>query len=459
VSSTSAGSISANGLIEVFSSQADNLVSGLTISGRHAYVRNLATGVTTLPDINSAGTGAGDGNVEGSPCITPDGRYVVFESLAGDLTGNVGTPGSTQLYIRDLTLGQTVLVSESSDGTGVANQGVSVQAIDISETSGGQLVFAYPSSSTNLTNGDTSAHVQIFVTTLGLNASTGAIQYASLQTKFVSAGSNGNGANNDSSNPVLSQDGSTVIFTSTATNLTVPGGYNVTNPDAPNLYLYSLAGSTLKPLSAEPTTGTNATGNQASSIASDVGSTPPTVPEAVSANGQYVVFSSSSNNLVPGIPTFGANVFRRDLTINTTVLVSIDEAGTGGVGGGNIAREPVMTPDGRYIAFDSNSTQLTSNYGGGAVNLFVRDMQQGKTYLVSLGTDGNPANDNGVASPTIAETSGGELVIGYVSNATNLTSASGSTAAATSSTARSRLIWSASTAAGTVATPAPLAPS
>jgi hypothetical protein len=143
--------------------------------------------------------------------------------------------------------------------------------------------------------------------------------------------------------------------------------------------------------------------------------------ETLSSTGRFAVFTSTSDNLVSGPTTgFSSNVYLRDLLNGTNSLVSISSTGTSGVAGGSFANQPVVTPDGRYVAFVSDSPDLTSNSNGGE-QVYVRDVQQGQTYLVSLGTDGNPANTNDVVKPSIAETGNGQLVIAYQSKATNLT--------------------------------------
>jgi len=130
--------------------------------------------------------------------------------------------------------------------------------------------------------------------------------------------------------------------------------------------------------------------------------------ESVSSNGQYVVFTSNADNLVPGFPVAQGieAVFRRDLVNGTTDLVSANLAGKADPF--SAAYDAVMTPDGRYVAFsynpDGGPSDLTSNQTGGGV--FVRDMQQQQTYLVSLG-------NTGLYNPSIAEAASGKLVIAY----------------------------------------------
>jgi hypothetical protein len=63
-SSAAAGSISANGQYEVFTSSATNLVNNVIVNGQeHVYLRDLVSGTTSLVDIGSDGTDAGNNSV------------------------------------------------------------------------------------------------------------------------------------------------------------------------------------------------------------------------------------------------------------------------------------------------------------------------------------------------------------------------------------------------------------
>ena len=137
--------------------------------------------------------------------------------------------------------------------------------------------------------------------------------------------------------------------------------------------------------------------------------------QTISSNGQYAVFMSASDNLVPGLLTLNmTNVYRRDLVNGVTSLVSVNTTNTQGVDGGGFATYAVISADGRYVAFSSDSSNLVNGVSAG---VFVRDMQQGQTYIVSLGIDNLAAYGS---NPSIGE-SAGKLVIAYNSNATNLT--------------------------------------
>ena len=93
-------------------------------SYRDVFVRDLQLGTTTLVSVNRFGTGSGNNSSSfgrfGGP-ISADGRFVAFTSFASDLVAN-DTNGTTKdLFVRDLQLGTTTLVSVNRFGTGSGN--------------------------------------------------------------------------------------------------------------------------------------------------------------------------------------------------------------------------------------------------------------------------------------------------------------------------------------------------
>ena len=74
----------------------------------------------------------------------------------------------------------------------------------------------------------------------------------------------------------------------------------------------------------------------------------------------------------------------------TVTLVSRNSSGSGGNGNSDY---PSITPNGRYVAFDSTSSDLVaSDTNGGTKDVFVRDMQSGTTEVVSRSSGGGQGN-------------------------------------------------------------------
>ena len=160
---------------------------------------------TALVSVDSAGT---QGNEDsGGPSLSADGRLVTFASSATNLVPG-DTNGAKDIFVRALDTGEMVRVSADSAGT----QG-NDSSFSPSLSADGQLV-AFASDASNLVAGDTNGAEDIFVH----NLATGQTARVSVD----SAGIQGNGA---SFFPVISADGRSVTFASTATNL-VPGDTN-----------------------------------------------------------------------------------------------------------------------------------------------------------------------------------------------------------------------------------------
>src|SRR6185369_7756361 len=111
-------SISANGRYVAFVSEATNLAANDNNDAIDVFVRDRLTGQTILVSVNAAGTGTADG-FSRAPTITPDGRFVVFISAASNLvTDDAAQLIHEDVYIRDLQLGTTRLVSRNFANTG-----------------------------------------------------------------------------------------------------------------------------------------------------------------------------------------------------------------------------------------------------------------------------------------------------------------------------------------------------
>jgi Ca2+-binding RTX toxin-like protein len=133
----------------------------------------------------------------------------------------------------------------------------------------------------------------------------------------------------------------------------------------------------------------------------------------MSADGRYVVYQSASTNLVGGDGNGFADVFLRDTVSGTTTLVS---TATGGTQGNNISSLPLITDDGRYVIFTSIANNLVAGDSNTVLDVFMRDTLTGTTTRVSTASDGSQANG---ASQNVDVTGNGAF-IGFQSAANNL---------------------------------------
>jgi Tol biopolymer transport system component len=108
------------------------------------------------------------------------------------------------------------------------------------------------------------------------------------------------------------------------------------------------------------------------------------VGPSISADGRYVAFQSYAHNLVDGDSNGSTDIFLRDLENETTVLVS---TGSGGQGN-SYSVGPSISADGRHVAFYSYADNQVDNDTNGTEDIFVRDLENETTVLVSTGSGG-----------------------------------------------------------------------
>ncbi len=211
------------------------------------------------------------------------------------------------------------------------------------------------------------------------------------------------GGNGDSSAPVLSADGRFVVFASTANNLL---------PASNQMLLRPLIPATLNVFLRDRSSGTNAlvSINRWGSAGGNADS----LPLDVSTNGQFVLFESSASDLVADDTNNVNDIFVRDVVTGTTLLVSV---GTNGTAANGVSRSAVMTPDGRYVAFASEAGNLVAGDTNRISDVFVRDLQENTTTLVSVNAVSRDYRPDVCELPLI--TPDGRYVAFY-STATNL---------------------------------------
>lgn len=285
------GDLSRDGRYETFASEAP-LVSRDTNDDVDVYVRDHAT--DTSERISVAVDGGDPDGSSGPSSLSGDGRFVVFVSDASNLVpldefppeGSIGQ----NLYVRDRTKHTTTLLDVTDDDS----------------TPNG-----------NFTQLDFSA------------------------------------------------DGSTILFGSESTNIVTeqePGGVDV--------YTYDVAAGTTE---RESVSSTEVPANDTSTVA------------GISGDGNRVVFASTSTNLVTGTTGTLSRVYLRDRAAGTTTLVSVALDGSGNELAAAVLE--AISTNGRFVLFQSTSELLTDDgLGGLRVALFVRDLTTGSTTRVAATT-------------------------------------------------------------------------
>lgn len=136
---------------------------------------------------------------------------------------------------------------------------------------------------------------------------------------------------------------------------------------------------------------------------------------AISADGRHVAFASWASNLVPNDTNGGWDCFVHDRQTGQTVRISVDSAGLQ-CNGESI--DPVLSADGRFVAFVSDGANLVPGDTNDRHDVFVHDRHTGQTRRVSVSTSGAQGNADSEFPSISAD---GRFVV-FESGATNLVS-------------------------------------
>jgi Tol biopolymer transport system component len=341
-------SISGDGRYVAFDSFAGNLVPGDTNGWIDVFVRDRQAGTTEKVSVATNGT-QGNG-WSSSPSISGDGRYVTFESLADNFVPN-DTNGDLDVFVRDRLLGTTELVSANSSGApGDAGSSGSSLSAD------GRYV-SFSSFATDLVAGDLNGWSDAFVRDL----QTGTTELASLSWTGLQ-GNDNSGADS------ISADGRYVAFQGPSTNLVSGGSTSVGH-----VFLRDRQLATTEIVSIA---SAGVQGDGSSSSGTDV---------AISADGRFVVFMSWSTNLAPGDTNGRPDIFVRDRQAGTTECMSVDSSGVPGDSNSELTS---ISSDGRYVVFRSLASNLVPGDTNGNWDVFVRDRPAATTERSSVSSGG-----------------------------------------------------------------------
>ena len=327
--------ISANGRYVAFTSQATNLVPGDTNERQDAFVVDRRTGRTQRVSVSSGGAQAKPtGNPDGGSAalgISADGRYVLFRSDASNLVPG-DRNGKSDAFVRDRATAKTRRVPLA--GVGGVPAGVL--------SANGR--YAVLEAADNLYRYDLRGGRLLRMTA---------------------------GANGWSSSPSVSADGRYVAFTSIASNL-IHGDTN----KLPDVFVRDArTGKTTR-------VSVTSSGRQGVGKRYSNGSNAP----AISGDGRYVAFHSDMTNLVRGDRNGVFDIFVHDRETGKTQRASVSSTGreaNAESGGGES-----FSADGRYVAFSSLATNLVAHDRNDITDVFIRDLHQHRTRLVSLGMHG-----------------------------------------------------------------------
>jgi len=299
--------------------------------GLQVYVRDVAAGRTFVasradgPD--DAGGPLGDG-FSSQPSISADGTRVAFESTAKNLVGGDDADTRSDVFVRELDSGRTLLVDRAA-GLGAK---ADVAASNPSISGDGRFV-AFDTMADNLVGDDTNGRSDVYVR--GLDD--GSIRRASV----AQGGAQGDG---DSADPSLSRDGSRVAFESNV------GSFDPA-PVAPKLFVKDLGDGSLNVVG-------RANGADGAVVPVLEGA-PGSGGAVLSADGRHIAFATgTATSIAPGAPGDSVlRVYERDIASGVTRLIS---RRTGSDGVAVLSGLPyAITADGGCVTFESTGLATT----------------------------------------------------------------------------------------------------
>ena len=374
--------LSAGGRLVAFDSDSAALVARDTNRARDIFVHDREQRTMQRISLGPGGAEADDDSQR--PTLSADGRYVAFWSEATNLVED-DTNGVADAFVHDRAEGTIRRVSVGPSGAEA--DGASARPVISAD---GRFV-AFESAARNLLppallgrRTDTNGVRDVFVHEL-----------ATAETTRVSVTSEGTQGEGESLRPTISGDGSLVAFQSSAR--LAPDDGNT----ARDVYVHNRTTGRTTLISAGPDGEAGTAGSFSPSI---------------SAGGDVVAFWSNASNLVAGDANGRSDIFVHELATGATSRVSVTSAGAEADGDSS---DPSVSPDGRYVSFWSEATDLVGGDTNGMRDVFLHDRVASSTVRVSTASDGRQANGDSF-SPNVTGGAEGVAVVAFDSKATNL---------------------------------------
>ncbi|MGQ9687090.1 MAG: TolB family protein, partial [Thiobacillaceae bacterium] len=340
--------LSADGRWLAYTSAATNLVAGDDNGANDVFLYDRNSDQTMLVS-RAAGRHGTAGAASVWPSVSADGRWVAFLSAAGDLVvgGWAAFPALAQVYLYDRQMGRARLVSADAAGK-PANRACYRGSI-----SADGRWLAFTSAANNLVGGLSSNDDWDDVFVYGQETR---------RSELLTMSSDGEPGDGVSSGASLSADGRWLAFISFAKNL--------------------VAGSPERWLCLYVADRRAGTIMRVAKVTAQVhGSTLDGGFCAISADAHYVAFASTADDLVPDDTNCQQDIFIYDCWTEVIRRVSVSSRGDQGNGWSG---QPSISADGRFIAYSSRADNLVAGDTNGQADVFVYDMQTGRTERISV---------------------------------------------------------------------------
>jgi len=302
--------------------------------------------------------------------VSDDGSVIAFRSNASNLVAD-DSNGWPDIFVRDIAAGTTERVSLLPSGAQSASYS------KFPSLSGDGLIVAF--------EGRPAAN-SITVTAIH-DRSTGITTHL---LPRVDGGGNPIAANMARLHPALSGNGQLLAFHTRDTLQSVfPPSLAPTNDDSNltfDVFVLDLASDPAPPIERVSRSSSGMEGRGDSLAAS------------ISHDGRYVAFHSFSDNLSPDDANTHEDVFLKDRDTGVLELISATPEGRAG---NRFSRNPMVSGNGRFVAFRSLASDLVVGDTNQRWDIFVRDRLAGTTERVSVSSSGEQANHNSL-EPSIS---------------------------------------------------------
>lgn len=315
-------SLSANGDLIAFESNASNLYAGDGNTTRDIFVYNRTT--ATVERISESNLGTDADGASRSPQISADGRFVVFISEARNLVTN-DTNSSADVFVHDLVENETKMLSNDSTSATDRRRRDPYGEPDISGT-GRFVVFT---SYNSLTPDPTRTGVSnIYLHDRDENT-----------TQLISIGVDDEASDRHSIEPSISNDGRFVVFSSSGSNLVQEDGNHKSD-----IFLFDREADTLVSLSGSFAEADSNLGDSFN-------------PQ-ISGDGKNVIFQSVRSSAGGEVSSFDLFLVETDSGQGSRAIQSPAE---------NDRNQPSISGNGDFVTYTSVASNQNSEVSSSAV--------------------------------------------------------------------------------------------